>query len=87
MENKHGTGQALRILAHKLARAVYVMLKRHTAFDLEPCLRPSGSSASEPDAALDTTGMRLPRTDVTPIMAASWNAAVRLGPLSLRPAL
>jgi len=63
------------------------MLKRHTAFDLEPCLRPSGSSASEPDAALDTTGMRLHRTDVTPIMAASWNAAVRLGPLSLRPAL
>jgi len=87
VEKKHGKGQALRILAHKLARAVYVMLKRHTAFDLEPCLRPSGSSASEPDAALDTTGMRLPRTDVTPLMAASWNAAVRLGPLSLRPAL
>ena len=87
LEKKHGKGKALSILAHKLARAVYFMLKRQTAFDLEPCLRPSGSRASEPDAALDTTGMRLPRTDVKPLMAASWNAAVRLGPLSLRPAL
>jgi transposase len=36
---KHDNGKALRILAHKRARAVYCMLTRNTAFDLEPCLR------------------------------------------------
>jgi transposase len=40
LERKHGKGQALRIFAHQLARTVYCMLKRHTAFDLEPCLCP-----------------------------------------------
>src|SRR5262247_3407874 len=33
-EKKHGQGKALTILAHKLARAVYYMLKRGTAFDM-----------------------------------------------------
>jgi transposase len=32
-EKKHGQGKALTILAHHLARAVYFMLKRHTAFE------------------------------------------------------
>jgi transposase len=32
LEKKHGQGKALTILAHKLARAVYYMLKRDTAF-------------------------------------------------------
>ena len=32
LENKHGTGKALTSLAHKLARAVYDLLKRKTAF-------------------------------------------------------
>jgi transposase len=36
---KPGKGKALTILAHKLARAVYDMLKRDTAFDLDKCLR------------------------------------------------
>jgi transposase len=40
LEKKHDKGKALSILAHKLARAVYVMLKRHTAFDLEQFLSP-----------------------------------------------
>ena len=40
LENKHDQGKALSLLAHKLARAVYVMLKRQTAFDLEPFLCP-----------------------------------------------
>src|SRR4249920_2884525 len=35
LEQKHGKGKALTILAHKLARAVYYMLKRQTAFDLD----------------------------------------------------
>jgi transposase len=38
LEKKHGKGKALTILAHKLARAVYYMLKRHTAFDMETFL-------------------------------------------------
>jgi transposase len=39
LENKHRTGKALTVLAHKLARAVYYMLKRHTAFDMPTFLR------------------------------------------------
>ena len=38
LETKHGKGKALTILAHKLARAVYYMLKRKTAFDMEQFL-------------------------------------------------
>ena len=41
----------------------------------------------EPGAELDPEGMSLPRTDVQPMLAASLNAEVRLGPLALRPAL
>jgi transposase len=33
LEKKHGKGKALTVLAHKLARAVYYMLKREVAFD------------------------------------------------------
>jgi transposase len=33
LEKKHGKGKALTILAHKLSRAVYYMLKRKVAFD------------------------------------------------------
>ena len=39
LEKKHSKGKALTILAHKLARAVYYMLKRRTAFDLDTFLR------------------------------------------------
>lgn len=39
LEHKHSKGQALTILAHKLARAVYYMLQRQTAFDLATFLR------------------------------------------------
>jgi transposase len=35
LENKHDKGKALTILAHKLARAVYYMLKRKVAFDMQ----------------------------------------------------
>ena len=38
LEKKHSKGKALTILAHKLARAVYYMLKRQTAFDLHTFL-------------------------------------------------
>ena len=34
LERKYGQGKALTILAHKLGRAVYYMLKRKTVFDM-----------------------------------------------------
>jgi transposase len=39
LENKHGKGKALTVLAHTLARAVYYMLHRKTAFDMEKFLQ------------------------------------------------
>jgi transposase len=39
LEKKHGKGKALTVLAHKLARAVYYMLKRAVAFDMATFLR------------------------------------------------
>jgi transposase len=59
LEKKHGKGKALTILAHKWARAVYFMLKRHTAFEMDKFLNGSGSRAGEPDASLDREGMSL----------------------------
>jgi transposase len=38
LEKKHGQGQALTVLAHKLARAVYYMLQRDTVFDMQKFL-------------------------------------------------
>jgi transposase len=38
LEKKHGKGKALTVLAHKLARAVYYMLKRGTAFTMDQFL-------------------------------------------------
>ena len=38
LEHKHGKGKALTIIAHKLARAVYYMLKRDTVFDMQKFL-------------------------------------------------
>jgi transposase len=39
LENKHGQGKALTILAHTLARAIYDMLQRSVAFDLDAFLQ------------------------------------------------
>src|SRR4029434_3299298 len=39
LENKHGPGKALTLLAQKLGRAVYYMLKRQKAFDLDQFLQ------------------------------------------------
>jgi transposase len=38
LEKKHGKGKALTVLAHKLARAIYYMLKREVVFDLDTFL-------------------------------------------------
>jgi transposase len=39
MTKKHGKGKALAILAHKLGRAVYFMLKHREAFSQEKFMR------------------------------------------------
>ena len=39
LEKKHGKGKALTVLAHKLARAVYYILRRDTVFDMDQFLR------------------------------------------------
>jgi transposase len=39
LEKKHGQGKALTLLAQKLARAVYYMLKRQQAFDMHKFLQ------------------------------------------------
>ena len=39
LERKHGKSKALTIIAHRLGRAVYYMLKRERAFDVEKFLR------------------------------------------------
>ena len=41
VENKHGQGKALTLLAQKLGRAVYDMLTRHQAFDVHKFLHDS----------------------------------------------
>jgi transposase len=59
LENKHGKGKALTMLAHKLGRAVYDILKRQTAFDMRRFLSGSWSGADEPHASLDDHGLSL----------------------------
>src|SRR5438445_8107394 len=61
LEQKHGKGKALTILAHKLARAVYDMCKRQTAFDLDTFLHGEGRGVGELNAELDSHGMHLLR--------------------------
>jgi transposase len=85
LENKHGTGNALTILAHKLARAVYYRLKRKTAFDMERFLRASRSRAGEPAVELATHGMSLQPARCLAYLAASWNAQACIGPVSPSP--
>jgi transposase len=50
IEHQHGKGKALTIMAHKLARAVYYLLKRDTVFDMQKFLNGQGSGADEPNA-------------------------------------
>ena len=39
LEKQYGPGKALTVLAHKLARAVYYLLKRQTTFDMDRFLQ------------------------------------------------
>jgi hypothetical protein len=81
LENKHGQGKALTILAHTLARAIYDMLQRSVAFDLDAFLQGEGRRAGEPAASLGHHGWSL-----TPVLGhraprASTNAREHRGPL------
>jgi len=86
LETKHGKGTALTSLAHKLARAVYDLLKRDTGFAMEQFLHGSGSRAGAPDASLDTQGISLPGACSPSSLTASLNAQVRIGLASPSPA-
>jgi hypothetical protein len=59
VENNHGQGQALTVLAHPLARAVYHLWKRPTAFEMETFLRSEGRGAGEPAASRGHDGLSL----------------------------
>jgi hypothetical protein len=87
VEQTHGKGNALTILAHKLARAVYDRLKRQTACDMDKCLHGSGSRAGEPDASRATQGISLSQACSRSCWTASLNAKVRIGLLSQSPGL
>jgi transposase len=82
VEHKHGKGKALTILAHRRARAVYCMLKRQTAFEMEKFLHGYRSRAGEPDASLDTHGISLNRACLQSCLTASLNAKACLGLVS-----
>jgi hypothetical protein len=60
LENKHANGNALTVLAHTLARAVYDMLQRQVAFDKEQFCQCCWRGADEPGASRDPHGMHLP---------------------------
>jgi hypothetical protein len=53
LEHKHGNAKARTVLAHKLGRAVYFMLKDHSAFDLT---RFVGKAAAPPHLTLQPLG-------------------------------
>ena len=58
LENKHGKGKALTVLAHHVARAVYDLRKRATAFHMDKFLHGYRRGAGEPAASLDSDGLR-----------------------------
>jgi transposase len=55
----HDQGKTLTVLAHQLARAVYDLLKRGTAFALDKFLHDYWSGAGAPDASLDCARISL----------------------------
>jgi hypothetical protein len=81
LEHKHGKGKALTILAHTLARAIYYMLQRRGACDLDAFLHREGRSAGEPAAELGPHGWRLPTVLGHKAPRASTHAPQHIGPL------
>ena len=81
LEKKQGTGKALTVLAQKLARAVYSMVKREVVFDLAPFLQTSGRGGGEPAAALGHDGLSLATVLCYEASIASPNAHEHIGTL------
>jgi hypothetical protein len=86
MENTQATGNALTVLAQKLARAGYDRLKRPVAFEQEPCFPHAWRGAEEPGASLDTSGMHRPDALDTAASRASLKAPARIGRETRSPA-
>jgi transposase len=57
--NTPGTGQAFTVLAHQLARAVYDLLNRDTAFAMDKFFNESRRGARAPAASLAAAGISL----------------------------
>jgi hypothetical protein len=85
-ERTHAQGNALTVLAHQLARAVYDRRKRQGACAQEPCFPHEWRGAEEPGASLDTQGMHRPDAFETAASRASWHAQARIGRETLSPA-
>jgi len=79
LEKKHSKGKALTILAHKVARAVYSMLKRQTAFALHTFLQGKGGEPVSSTPNWTATGCTCSATLATVSTTASLHAPERLG--------
>src|SRR5262245_13038903 len=82
LEKKYGTGKALTVLAQKLGRAVYDMLRRNTGFDRDNLLHGEGSGAGEPAASLGHYGTSRVTVLCNKTSTASTNAHEHIGALS-----
>jgi hypothetical protein len=85
VEHTPGTGQALRLLAHTLGRAVDSRLTRPTAVALDRCRRSSGSSAGSLAPHWPRQGRSRHRARRMSDVAASLTAQAGRGPVSPRP--
>jgi hypothetical protein len=71
----------LTVLAQKLARAVYDMVKREAVFERDTFLQSEGRGASEPAAELGRDGLSLATVLGHAVLLASTNADEHIGPL------
>jgi hypothetical protein len=83
LEKKHGTGKALTVLAHTLARAVYDLLKRGVVFKLDTFLHSERGGAGEPAASLGHDGLSLSTVLGNNTPSASTNAHEAYRPFAL----
>ena len=79
VEKKHAKGTALTVLAHPLARAVYDMVQRKTAFDRPTFCRGYRSAGGEPAASLAPSGSSLRGCSGRMPTPASMNAQEHVG--------
>jgi hypothetical protein len=86
LERTPGQGNALTILAHQVARAVYDRRKRDTACALATCRRESWSRAGAPAASRAAAGLSRAMACVESEAAASVNAQEPIGLVALLPA-